>query len=347
MTVPVYTLDPLQDPRWPEFLERHPDASVFHSRSWLEALRRTYGYEPVAYTTSPLGADLGNGVVFCRVHSWLTGRRLVSLPFSDHCEPLADREGDLEDLLAALRRDLRRESWKYVEIRPLLRVVEAPGFEKSAVFHAHRLDLRPPIEVLSRTLHKSCIRRKIRRAERENLTCEEGTSEALLRKFYQLLLVTCHRKQLPPQPLSWFRHLTESMGDRVKIRVVSQDGRPVASTITLSFKRTLVYKYGCSDGGFNRVGGTQLLLWRAIQEAKREGLDEFDLGRSDFDTPGLVAFKDRWGASRSVMTYLRCSASPVHSFGRPRTMRLAQKCFARMPDNLLIAAGEMFYRHVG
>src|SRR6266446_6852427 len=31
-TVPVYTLDPLRDGRWPEFLERHSSASVFHSR---------------------------------------------------------------------------------------------------------------------------------------------------------------------------------------------------------------------------------------------------------------------------------------------------------------------------
>src|SRR5216110_3070476 len=93
MPVPAYTLDPLLDPRWPEFLERHASASIFHSRGWLEALRRTYGYEPIAYTTSPPTVDLANGLVFCRIDSWLTGRRLVSLPFSDHTEPLVDSEG--------------------------------------------------------------------------------------------------------------------------------------------------------------------------------------------------------------------------------------------------------------
>ena len=52
----IYALDPLQDPRWPEFLEQQSSASVFHSRGWLAALQRTYGYEPIAYTTSPPGA---------------------------------------------------------------------------------------------------------------------------------------------------------------------------------------------------------------------------------------------------------------------------------------------------
>ena len=83
-------IEPLQDPRWGKFLERHPRASVFHTPAWLEALRRTYGYVPVAYTTSLPGRELEDGVVLCQVDSWVTGRRLVSLPFSDHCEPLVD-----------------------------------------------------------------------------------------------------------------------------------------------------------------------------------------------------------------------------------------------------------------
>ena len=33
---------------------------------------------------------------FAEMKSWLTGRRLVSLPFSDHCEPLVDSEEDLD-----------------------------------------------------------------------------------------------------------------------------------------------------------------------------------------------------------------------------------------------------------
>ena len=79
----VFVLDPLCDPRWSEFIERHPDASIFHSAGWLEALRRTYGYEPLVVTTSGRNEPLLNGIVLCRVRSWATGDRLVSLPFSD------------------------------------------------------------------------------------------------------------------------------------------------------------------------------------------------------------------------------------------------------------------------
>src|SRR5206468_3003538 len=99
----VCRIDPLSDPRWPAFLQRHPDASIFHTPGWLEALRRTYGYEPVVYTTCKPGQELINGIPFCRINSWLTGRRLVSLPFSDHCQPLAACPEDLKELLCALQ----------------------------------------------------------------------------------------------------------------------------------------------------------------------------------------------------------------------------------------------------
>lgn len=60
----LYQIDPVRDPRWSELLENHPRASIFHTAGWLEALRRTYGYEPIAYTSSPPGGKSGTGSYF-------------------------------------------------------------------------------------------------------------------------------------------------------------------------------------------------------------------------------------------------------------------------------------------
>lgn len=49
----VYKIDPLQDVRWPRFLEMHPTATLFHSTEWLDALQLTYGYRASVLTTSP------------------------------------------------------------------------------------------------------------------------------------------------------------------------------------------------------------------------------------------------------------------------------------------------------
>jgi hypothetical protein len=68
-------------------------------------------------TTSPSTAQLKNGVVFCRVKSRVTGRRLISLPFSDHCEPLCDSTEDLNFIIRYLQTMLKPQRWKYLEVR--------------------------------------------------------------------------------------------------------------------------------------------------------------------------------------------------------------------------------------
>jgi hypothetical protein len=375
--VPVFHLDPIEDPRWEEFLERHPQASVFHTPGWLEALRRTYAYEPFVVTTAAPGEELKNGIVFCRVKSWLTGNRAVSLPFADHCQPLVESPESLATLLSGLREEQTRAKWKYIELRPLtgygirdtghgtteaglgtggnhlqgdaacLCASVVKSFGESAKFNFHTLDLRPDPDSLYHGLHKSCVRRKIQRAEQENLGYEEGRSEAILSKFYHLLLLTRRRHQLPPQPLGWFRNLLDCLGDGASIHIVSKDGQPIASILTLLYKRTLVYKYGCSDSRFHSLGGMPLLFWKAIQEGKRLGATEFDLGRSDTDNPGLAAFKGHLGATCSTLTYFsyppRVSSSPASGW----KMKIVTSAFGWLPDTLLITAGRLLYRHVG
>ncbi len=348
----VYTFNPLQDPRWQDFVDRHPQGTVFHGLGWLEALSRTYGYEPVVYSTCPPSGELTSGVVLCRVNSWLTGRRLVSLPFTDHCEPLAQDANDRTSLLRALAAEVdgrsSRSRLKYVEVRPLQASAwDDPAAERSDSFAFHAMDLRPALDDIYGRLHKSTHQRKIHRAERESLSYEAGSSDLLLARFYRLLLLTRRRHQLPPQPIEWFRNLMVCMGDQLTIRMVSKDGEPVAGILTLSYRNTMIYKYGGSDARHHSLGGVSFVLWKAVQEAKTLGMERLDLGRSDRDNEGLITFKDRWGAEKSELTYLRYSRSRAAQTTHRRPSRVLRQAFARMPDRMLVAAGRLLYRHIG
>jgi hypothetical protein len=341
----VYKINPLEDERWPQFLERHRLATVFHTAGWLDALHRTYGYRASALTTSSPGEALTNALVFCRIQSWLTGRRVVSVPFSDHCTPLVEDEVELELLLSELKRDLDQGRARYVEIRPVNGGSGGTvGMTESATFCLHRLDLRPSLSELFDSLHGSCIRRKIVRSQREGLTYEEGRSQDLLEKFFPLMVLTRQRHRLAPQPISWFHNLIACLGDQLKIRLASHEGKPVASILTIRYKDTMVYKYGCSDQRFHKFGPMQFLMWQAIQEAKNKGLREFDLGRSDWDNEGLLSFKNRWGGVRSILTYWRYSAPNAGREGIP--MRAAKRILSLTPNCLLPAAGNILYRHI-
>lgn len=347
---PVYVFRPLEDPRWDEFLLRHPRASVFHSAAWIRALRKAYGYDAVAFTTSPSGSALGNAAMFCGVESWLTGRRLVSLPFSDHCDVLVDSAPDLVAITARLRSSLRGEKLQYIEIRP----VHAPdmpvfGHCTTSVYYLHEIDLQPDLETIFQRFHKSSTQRKIRRAEREGLTYKEGCSSELLDHFFKLLIMTRRRHSIPPQPRKWFQSLIECFGDALKIRVAYQGCRPIAAILTLRYKDTLVYKNGCSDARFHNLGGIHMLFWRAIQEAKQDGLQVLDLGRSDQYNEGLVRFKDNWGARCTELTYFRMGSTKLGMIARGNWRRVAalQRTFRYLPDWALCLVGRIIYRHIG
>jgi CelD/BcsL family acetyltransferase involved in cellulose biosynthesis len=344
----IYTLDPLTDRRWPILVGEHPFASVFHTQEWLEALRRTYGYAPVAYTTSPVTEPLRNAIVLCEIRSWLTGRRMVSLPFADHCQPLVEHPADQDAITAHLRRARDSGAWKYMEIRPLTsQLPDQRGKGRASAFCFHSLDLRPALEALFQRCHKNSIQMMIRRAEREALRCETGASEAHLRSFYSLLLLTRRRHQLPPQPVAWFRNLLECMGDRFRICLATKGGRAVAGIVLLRHRDTLVYKYGASDARFHSLGAMPFLFWNAIREAKANGISRLDLGRSDSDNAGLVTFKDRLGAERSTLTYIRYPA-PANAHAGPSThVNMAKRVLANLPDRLLVATGRLLYRHIG
>ncbi|MGC1187167.1 MAG: GNAT family N-acetyltransferase [Candidatus Acidiferrales bacterium] len=347
----IHQIDPTKDPRWAELVEWHPKASVFHTVGWLQALRSTYGYEPVAYTTSAPTGDLKNGLVFCRIDSWLTGRRLVSLPFSDHCEPLCDSAEDVNFLISYLHNSLEHRGWKYLEVRPVDGNFGPTsgdnGFLAIGTYFLHTVDLRPALSEVFRGFDKNNVQRRIHRAQRASLVEKCGRSEDLLADFYALFTMTRGRHRLPPTPYTWFQNLIHFQNQALQIRVAYKDDTPVAAILTLRFRDVVYFKYGCSDARFNSLGATPWLLWNAIEAAKLSGANSFDMGRTEQRDVGLLAFKNHWVPKPKCLIYLKFPyTSSIDSVGGWR-LDIAKRVFSYMPDKLLTITGRLIYRHIG
>jgi Acetyltransferase (GNAT) domain len=341
-------IDPLTDERWEDLVSRHPRATAFHRRSWLAAIHETYGYEPFVVTSSAPGEPLKDGYAACRVQSWLTGTRIVSLPFTDHCDPLVSDAAGEWPLVEGLMEERARRHCSYLELRPLTSAMEGDrGFETSETYCFHDLDLGPGLDELYKGLHKDSIRRKIRRAEQTPLTCESGNTPELIDAFYHLLLITRRRHHLPPQPRSWFQNVMKQMGEAARIRVARKDGTAVAAILTLRHRAKVIYKYGCSDGAFHQLGGMPFLFWRLIEESKNSGAESIDFGRSDAANEGLIAFKSKFGAAKRTLAYLRSPRTTKKSTGDWGDSRIARRVFSILPDGLLSAAGKVLYKHIG
>jgi hypothetical protein len=347
----VYEVDPLGDCRWQNLVDRHPHASIFHHVGWLNALYLTYGYEPVVFSTSPPTSDLENGMPFCRIRSWVTGHRIVSLPFSDHCAFLCEPDEQFESLICHLYAARAGQRWKYLELRPRSRsfeeAVKKLGFKPAARYVLHRVDLEPAVEEIFRRLNKDSVQRRVGHAEKVGVVEVCGNSEGLLGDFYQLLVRTRARHNLPPQPYAWFRNLLDGIGRAADLRVAYMEQFPVAAVLILHFKDKSYYKYGCSDERFHHLGSIPFLLWRAILYAKSIGSRTFDLGRTGVDQLGLLQFKSHWAQESELVTYWKFP--PGSSFGSLQGWKLSvvKRVCAYTPDRLLRIAGALLYRHIG
>ena len=345
--MPVYSFNPMTDRRWDALLASHPRSSVFHRREWLQTLADTYGYQPIAITSAEPGKPLSDGIVFCEVESWITGKRLVSLPFSDHSEPLLSEASSDHEFVEWLVNATKKRRLRYIELRPIEWSSPAGSLSAGQSFWLHTLDLTKPLEELFKNLDKNNLQRRIHKAERENLEYEKGSSEQLLDELFELLIITRRRHQLLPQPRSWFRNLARNFASDFEIRVVRKDGHAIAAIITLRHRHTIVYKYGCSDEKFHYLAGMPFLFWKIISEGKAEQALEMDFGRTEPENEGLLRFKDQFGATRRQITYLRYSQTNKEASSISSHVPYAGKIFSVLPGAVSWRLGSMLYRHMG
>ncbi len=339
-------IDPVNDLAWRALLDRSPAASIFHHPAWLKLLSQQYGYDFHGCCVSDDAGTIVAGLPIARISSWLTGNRLVSLPFSDICPPLT-AEGD-QEALAGLRNALEAERQKTgldIEIRAELPEVRS-AFVRHRYYH-HLLPLQPDVEAVKRNFSKSQVKRGITKALREGLTAERRTDLEALDTFYGLHLRTRTRQGMPTQPKRFIRRFAELFDEGLGfVLLVRLGDRPVAGAVFLTFKQTITYKYGASDVCYLSKRPNNLLFMEAIRWACQNGFTSLDFGRTELDNIGLRSFKGSWGATESDLayTYLR-DEPPGHETGLRD--RLMGTVITHSPIPVSRLVGEGLYRHFG
>ncbi len=341
---PRQRLNPAEDSNWSALLAVQPKRSFFHTAAWARVLTDTYGYTPVYFAAEEAGGK-SSWLPLMEVNSWLTGRRGIGLPFTDHCEPLCEEAGTFEKLFREAVEFGKSRRWKYIEFRggrELLHKVPA-----SLSFYGHSLDLTARADELFARLDSS-VRRAVRKAEKAGVTVEVLHSLEAMQIFYALQCQTRKKHGLPPQPFNFFlnihRHImSQNMGMVVLAR---HQGRPVAGSVYFNFGEQAVYKFGASDEACQELRGSNLVMWTAIKELARRGAQRLDLGRTSMGNPGLRKFKLGWGTAEHTIEYLKFDlqknefVTDVDGVSGWHT-----QVFRRLPGVLSRAAGAILYRH--
>ena len=279
------------------------------------------------------------------VSSFLTGKRGVSLPFTDYCEPLVPHVEVSKVLFEAIVQEGRKRQWKYIELRGGTDFL-GDG-QASEWFYRHTLDLTPGDANLFKSLRDS-TRRNIKKAEKEGVDVRFETTPEALREFYRLNCLTRREHGLPPQPWHFFEQLHEEilakgMGT---VALAFYQGDAVAANVYLHANGEAIYKYGASDKTYQNLRAANLVMWEAIGCAA--GRQEPLLRPHGARKRGTAPVQDGLGREESVINYYRYDLAADAFVPGPKTVSArANRAFSRLPVPALKAIGGLLYRHMG
>ena len=273
------------------------------------------------------------------------GAKWVSLPYTDYCPPLAVARSEEERLTSALRLASTAAGIRKIEVRAPL--AGTSSVSRMALRHVLALDGDPATVYAG--FHRSQVQRSIRRAEREGLTVRRASCPADLTDiFYRLHLLTRRRQGVPIQPRRFFRLLWEGLitTGLGSVLIVEAPSQPVAAAVFLTWKETVIYKFGASEARAWPMRPNHLLFWHAIKAACDGGYRWLDFGRTDAGQEGLRNFKLSWGAIEQPLAYSALAAEPGQG---PGADGLATRFLGSMirhgPPLLCRAVGEALYRY--
>ena len=337
-------INPLDYPEWDKLVLSTRGYSFFHSSAWARVLNESYGYKPLYFTLIDDGRLLS--LIPCmEIKSILTGKRAVSLPFTDYCEPILSHPQTM--MLNAIISYGKEASWKSIELR--FGVSSLQQISPSYTYYGHTLDISGKEDEIYSTFRHS-TKRNIKKAIKEGVKIRILNSLDSISEFYRLNCITRKGHGIPPQPYIFFEKIYEHVLSKNKGFVVlaSHDNTNIAGAIYFHFGEKATYKYGASDRNYQHLRANNLVMWEAIKWFSQNGYKRLCFGRTEPDNKGLLQFKRGWGTDERILNYYKYDIkSETFVSEISHLSGVHNKVFHNMPISLLRITGSVLYKHIG
>jgi lipid II:glycine glycyltransferase (peptidoglycan interpeptide bridge formation enzyme) len=340
-------IDPLSTRHWNDWVLEHEQATSFHAQEWARVLNESYHYQ-AQYGVLKDAKQVVALLPLMEVSSLVTGRRGVSLPFSDECVPLLSPEVSLKSVVEQALAIGRSRNWDYLELRGGAEPI--PGAVRSETFRMHNLCLEEE-EMQFRRL-RDYQKRNIQKARRDGVEVQRLETREAMDAFYALQCMTRRRQGFPPQPRKFFHAIHKHViaQGRGFLLLGRFEGRWIAGAVFLHFGSKGVYKFGASDYVLRHQCANSLLIWEAIRRFRELGAKELSFGRTDPRNAGLLQFKRSWGGKETELPYYRIGVRKVvrvKTGDGEEEYGFARKVMRKLPIRILRLAGALAYQHMG
>jgi hypothetical protein len=326
----------------------------YHSLAWLSLLKQTFGWS-VGYLLVK-GEDGNIQALLPAVEKkavFVRTRRFVSLPLvSESNIAYAKRaEGDELRVWNELGEFARTWGSLTLHFAASKNHSDCATFGRREVGVVTELNLRnfASADELRRSFEQKSIRYMINRAEKGGVTVEQSDSLDAYKKFYALMVETRHRQGAPVYPWAFFRNMQKAFAGTGKVRLwlAMHQGKALSAVVLFHLRNSTHYAYAASvsDRDLKRLGASELLLARAIEESRDRGVGEFSFGYSPSHLPMLKAYKEKWGGVSRPLFY-SSFPSEARLNRESRAVRMASAVLRIAPEAVFKCIGPMIFRRV-
>jgi CelD/BcsL family acetyltransferase involved in cellulose biosynthesis len=344
-TTEILSLLPITDERWMAYIYKNSQANIFHHPAWSQLLAECYGFNPKLCVVCDTNGNILAGLPIMKIQSWLTGKRWVSLPFTDHCAPLYQDSEFMDRLVKGLFSLCSDPEFPRIELRWDLPI--KPQLNTDPRYMLNTVNLGSGPETVAARIKRKQFR-QIKVAEERGVHTEIGISKRQLKEFYYLHLQNRRKHGVPVQPWMYFILLSNHLLDKGYGFIISayKNQTCIAAAVFLHWNHTLIYKYSASNEEGRHLFGMDLILWEAICWGCEHGMQVLDMGRSLKTEKGLRDYKNRWGGEESPLSY--SYLPPGHPQGEnDRLVDLIKPVIQHSPLWVCRYIGEILYKYAG
>lgn len=335
------------------YLEQHMKSSFFCNQTWLDVITKLYGYSLIILTTRNTAGQVTGFLPLCDMRSPLTGRRFVSLPFSDSCPLLAEDDASANELIDQAIHLAQEQNVRYLELRTGVNQVmsKRTDLTEGNLYVRWLIPLDSDANSMWEGLRKP-VQKRIKKSQRAGVQVRSAQQREDMAQFYHLHLLTRSKKHgMPPQSMRFFYEIWDAFAsnDTLHLLLADYEGKTIAAMILLASGATARCAYSASDDAFLPLAPNNLLFWKAIEWGVERGYQTLDLGRTARDNQGLMEFKQRWGATLEPLPYYYYPhvAGLASTSEKSWKFRLLTNCWKRLPLPVAGRLGGYLYKHLG
>ena len=283
------------------FVRAHPHGTPFHLPAWLRAVEQGTGNRALV-----LVAECGEAVTgllpLNEIHSPIFGRLLASTGFAVDGGLLLAEGEDGADLLAAAERLAVSHSCPTIELRggPVSDTRE--GWALRTQSHCGFVAPLAADDDAQLTAVPRKQRAEVRKSLANDLTVEVGNGPQLRAEHYAVYAESVRNLGTPVFPRPLFKAVLDAFGDEADILTVRDEGRAVASVLSLYWRGAVMPYWGGGTLDARRLRANDRMYYELMLHARRRGCDRFDFGRSKTNS-GAYHFKRNWGFTPEPLSY--------------------------------------------